>query len=243
MKKLGKITLLLNVALLLTVAAQAQNWGGWNGIEGKGPKVTKTLDLDNFTGFEMAVSGNVYIRQGSTQSVKIEAQQNIIDNLVTDVSDKNWKIKFDQNVRNYEGIKIWITIPTLTKAYVSGSGDIIGETKFTGLGNLMTGISGSGDIKLDVEAKDIEGKISGSGGVKLNGSANALNISISGSGDFFADGLKTQTSTIKVSGSGNCTVDASDALTVHVSGSGDVKYKGRPKVSAKVSGSGDVESM
>lgn len=243
MKNGRKISLLILVAsFAIATAAQAQNWGGW-GIKGEGAKVKKTLDLDNFTGFEMAISGNIYIKQGNTQSVTIEAQQNIIDNIVTTVSDKNWKIKFDQNVRNHDGIKIWITIPTLTKAYVSGSGDIVGETKFTGLGNLTTGISGSGNVRLEVEAKDIDGKISGSGNVKLSGSANALNIGISGSGDFYADALKTQNGTIKVSGSGNCTVDASESLNVQVSGSGDVKYKGRPKVSAKVSGSGDVEGM
>lgn len=237
-----KIFVFLAASISFLAFTSAQDWG-WNGIKGEGAKVTKTLDVASFDGFTMAVSGNVYLKQGSKQSVTIEAQQNIIDNIVTEVADKQWKIKFDKNVRQHDGIKIYITIPTLTKAYVSGSGDIIGETKFTGLDNLTTGISGSGDIRLDVEAKDIDGKISGSGNVKLTGSANALSISISGSGDFYADGLKTQNGTITISGSGDCTVDAADALTVRVSGSGDVKYKGRPRLSAKVSGSGDVDPM
>lgn len=242
MQNLRKIFVLLAATFSFLVFATAQDWG-WNGIKGEGPKVTKTLDVASFDGFTMAISGTVYVKQGSKQSVTIEAQQNIIDNIVTDVTDKQWKIKFEKNVRNYDGLKIYITIPTLTKAYVSGSGDIIGESKFTGLNNLITGISGSGNIRLDIEAKDVEGKISGSGSVKLTGSANTLNIGISGSGDFIADGLKSQNGIIKISGSGDCTVDASEALSVQVSGSGDVKYKGRPKVSAKVSGSGDVDPM
>ncbi len=243
MQNWRKIFVLLAASVSFLALATAQNWGSWNGIKGEGPKVTKTLDVDAFDGFTMAISGNVYLKQGSKQSVTIEAQQNIIDNIVKEVSDKQWKIKFDKNVRNHDGVKIYITIPTLTKAYVSGSGDIIGETKFTGLGNLVTGISGSGDIRLEVQAKDIDGKISGSGSVKLSGSANALNIGISGSGDFYADGLKAQSGIIKISGSGDCTVDAADELSVQVSGSGDVKYKGRPRLSAKVSGSGDVDPM
>lgn len=242
MQNRRKIFVFLAASISFLAFASAQDWG-WNGIKGEGPKVTKTLDLASFDGFTMAISGNVYLKQGSKQSVTIEAQQNIIDNIVKEVSDKQWKIKFDKNVRNHDGVKIYITIPTLTKAYVSGSGDIIGETKFTGLGNLVTGISGSGDIRLEIEAKDIDGKISGSGSVKLSGTANALNIGISGSGDFYADGLKAQNGIIKISGSGDCTVDASDELSVQVSGSGDVKYKGRPRLSAKVSGSGDVDPM
>jgi hypothetical protein len=243
MQSTRKIFVLLLASLLFSNLATAQNWNGWNGIKGEGAKVKKTLELADFSGFTMAISGNVYLKQGSKQSVIVEAQQNIIDNILTQVTDKEWKIKFDKNVRNHDGIKVFITLPTLTKAYVSGSGDIIGETKFTGLGNLMTGISGSGNINLAVEAKDIEGKISGSGSVKLTGSANGLTIGISGSGDFIADGLKSQSGTISISGSGDCTVDAQDALTVKVSGSGDVKYKGRPRLSAKVSGSGEVDPM
>lgn len=242
MKNWRKIFVLTLAFAAAMTTITAQDWG-WNGIKGEGPKVTKTLNLDNFDGFTMAISGNVYIKQGSKQSVTVEAQQNIIDNIVTEVSDKQWKIKFDKNVRHHDGIKIYITLPTLTKAYVSGSGDIIGETKFTGLNNLTTGVSGSGDIKLEVEAKDIDGKISGSGNVRLSGSANSINIGISGSGDFYADNLTVENGTVKISGSGDATVNASESLMVQVSGSGDVKYKGRPRLSAKVSGSGDVDPM
>ncbi len=220
----------------------AQNWGG-NGIIGTGPKVKKTLTIDAFNGFTLGIGGNVYLTQGNTQSVTVEAQQNIIDNILTTVSDNHWNIRFDKNVRNYEGIKIWITVPILTKAYVSGSGNIIGETKFTKLNDLVVGVSGSGNIKLELEAQDIDGKISGSGDVKLGGVAKSLNISISGSGDFISDALRVQSATIHISGSGDATVHAEDSLEVRVSGSGDVRYRGRPKVVAKVSGSGDVKSM
>ncbi len=242
MKNGRKIFVLALAFAAFAITATAQNWG-WNGIKGEGPKVTKTLEVSSFDGFTMAISGNVYLKQGSKQSVTIEAQQNIIDNIVTDVSEKHWKIKFQENVRDHDGIKIYITIPTLTKAYVSGSGDIISETKFTGLNNLVTGISGSGNVRLDVEAQSIDGKISGSGNVRLAGSAKSITIGISGSGDFYADGLRSENGTIKISGSGDATVDASEALSVQVSGSGDVKYKGRPRLSAKVSGSGDVDPM
>ncbi len=242
MKKLNFASVwTLFLAVAFTTTLSAQDWG-W-GIKGEGPKVKKALNVSSFDGFTLAIGGNVYLTQGNTPSVTIEAQQNIIDNIVTDVADKHWKIRFDKNVRNHDGVKIWITIPTLDKAYISGSGDIIGETKFIGLNNLVTGISGSGDIKLEIEAKAVDGKISGSGNVKLGGSANAISIGISGSGDFYADALAVQEATVSISGSGNAMVNASESLQVKVSGSGDVKYKGRPKVNAKVSGSGDVESM
>ncbi len=240
-----KNSIVLALTMCLTfynLALNAQNWS-WNGIKGEGPKVTKTLEVADFKGFTVSIGADVYLKQGSKQSVTIEAQQNIIDNIVTNVENQEWKIKFDKPVRNHEGIKIHITIPTLNKAYVSGSGDIKGETKFSGLEGLVVGISGSGDISMEVEAKAIESKISGSGSIRLSGSADSNNINISGSGDILADNLNTKKCTVRVSGSGDCKVSADETLDVQVSGSGDVFYKGSPKVKAKVSGSGNVESM
>ena len=144
----------------------AQNW--WkDGIKGEGPTVSKTFDLKSFEAFNLQISGNVYIKQGSKQSVKIEGQQNIIDNIKQVVEDKYWKIGFDKPVRKHDPIKVYITVPHLTKAYVSGSGDILGQGKFTNLDDLILGISGSGNIEFDATAKDLEVKISGSGDIDL----------------------------------------------------------------------------
>ena len=51
------------------------------GISGEGEVVTRTLDIDEFTGFTNAIAADVYVSQGDIQEVKIEAQENIIDNL------------------------------------------------------------------------------------------------------------------------------------------------------------------
>lgn len=230
------------ITLLFTGGLQAQNW---KTITGSGSVVKKDFNLAAFDGFTLGISAKVYLRQGNTQSVSIEAQQNIMDLLLTEVNDKHWKIRFESgvNVRKYQPIRIYITIPTLTKAHITGSGDVIGEGTFTNLSNLSINITGSGDLKLAVEAQDIEGKITGSGNVKLDGSANALTISITGSGDFLAAGLSVKNSTVRISGSGDCTTNVSDTIDIQVSGSGNVRYKGQPKVNAKVSGSGSVRAI
>lgn len=239
MKNVKTISVLLSLSFLFCTAAISQNW--WkSGIRGEGANVSHTLDVKNFDGIGLYFSGTVYLKQGSTYSVKVEGQQNIIDNIETEVEGDYWKIKFDRPVRKHEGVKIWITMPTLTKAHISGSGNLIGESSFTGLEEVSVGISGSGDIDLELEAKAIESKISGSGNIELGGSSGSFSIKISGSGDVKAYDLNTGSCNVRISGSGDCQVDVSEQLEVSISGSGDVYYKGRPKVKAKVSGSGDV---
>jgi hypothetical protein len=221
---------------------QAQKW--WNsGIDGKGPVVEKTLQLDDFSGIRLSISADVYLTQGNTQSVRISAQQNIIDLIETQVEDNIWKIKTEENIDDHAPIKIYITVPRMTYVKLSCSGDIYTENTFTGNDLVEVGISGSGDLRFKTTARSIEATISGSGDIELDGSTENLNISISGSGDVDAKELMSSNCEVKISGSGGAKVHATQNLNVRVSGSGDVYYKGSPNVQSRISGSGDLQSM
>ena len=99
----------------------------------------------------------------------------------------------------------------------------------------------TGDIKLNVAAKDINCSIGGSGEIHLEGSGDGLAISIGGSGDIEAYDLSVRKCEISSAGSGDINVNVSEKLDVSMVGSGDVSYKGDPKISKSIVGSGDVE--
>ncbi len=213
-------------------------------ISGEGGIVKQEIDVDGFTGVALAFAGDVYITQGASYKVVVEAQQNIIDNLKREVRNGVWYVKHDKNVKNSKGVKVYITMPTLDYASVSGSGNLVSESRFTGLSNLKATVSGSGNLKLDVDAADIGGGISGSGKIALKGTASSLDMNISGSGDIHAEDMKVEKCDIRISGSGNALVWATGELDASISGSGDIRYKGdAAKVRARVSGSGDVREM
>ncbi|HFA50013.1 MAG TPA: DUF2807 domain-containing protein [Bacteroidetes bacterium] len=225
---------------LFSCTGESQNWFS-SGVKGEGPKVTRTLDLSSFDALSLGIDAELYLSQG-IQSVKIEGQQNILDLINTDVKDNKWKIRFSENVRNYEKIKIWVSIPHLTKAGVSGSGDIVGQTPFKNLDDLKLAVSGSGDIELDADSRSLEGAVSGSGRIHVDGNTGDCEFRISGSGDIDAYGLVSENCKVKISGSGDASVNVNNSLEVGIAGSGDVYYKGRPKVRSKISGSGDVQA-
>lgn len=204
--------------------------------------VTKTIDLSSFDALGLSINGDVYLSQGSTQSVKIEAQKNILDNIVTEVKSNYWKIKFDKDVKNHDGVKIWITIPHLTKAAVSGSGNIEGRTVFNNLDDLKLAISGSGDIELESNSRSLSAAVSGSGDYELSGKTGDAEFRIAGSGDIEAGDLVTENCSVKISGSGDASVHVNGNLNVGIAGSGDVLYRGSPNVKSKISGSGDVQA-
>ena len=241
MKTIHFFALLLSANLFLACTVDGQNWNG-SGIKGEGPLVTETLDLSSFDAFGLSISADVYLTQGP-QSVKIEAQRNILNNIKREVDSKYWKIKFDKNVRKHEPIKIWISIPDLRKIAVSGSGDVIGKSKFSNVGDLKLAVSGSGNITLDANSSSLSAAISGSGDMDLAGSTGECDLAISGSGDIEAHGLRSSDCSVRIAGSGDASVNVSGELDVKIAGSGDVNYKGNPRVRSKISGSGDVNSM
>ncbi len=234
-----KITMTILIALPLMLGSCVKNM--LPGITGHGDVVTEYVSIEEFTGFANAISANVYISQGDEQEVRIEAQQNIIDNIDLDyVVSGFWTIKYHRWVRNAKPVRIYITIPTLDEAVISGSGEVMGETFFEDLDHLKLRISGSGNMALDCDSNEIDLTISGSGDFDVAGSTKRLDAKISGSGSIRAFDLETVEADMRISGSGGARLNVSDYLNATISGSGNIVYRGNPELDVHVTGSGDV---
>lgn len=211
------------------------------GIKGEGPVTSKNLELEGFTKISLGTPGKVFLSQGEAYSFRVEAQQNIIDNLETKVNGEELKIGFAKSVRSYESLKFYITMPTLKEINLAGSGDVSGETLFSGLDNVEANIAGSGNVRLSLEARAVGISIAGSGDMELDGTAESVEVNIMGSGSVRAESLSTPTADISIAGSGDCTIDATEKLDVSIAGSGDVYYPGSPEISKSIAGSGSVK--
>ncbi len=205
--------------------------------------------ITGFHAVDVGGSFDVYITQGSSESVKVEAPDEIIDHIITEVDNGVLKIynKNDRNFHwgdlfgNHKKIVVYVAAKDLNAIAVSGSGDVFFKEGIR-TNSLRLRVSGSGDMYGRVEVKNLESGISGSGDVKLVGRAESSAVNVSGSGDFEARGLVTVNTLVHVSGSGDASVNASGSISASVSGSGDVRYTGGAKsVSSSKSGSGDVQ--
>lgn len=240
------LTKILLIALLLTgsVYVYADTFkpavADFNKIEDR--------HITGFHAVDVGGSFDVYITQGSSESVKVEAPEEIIDHIISEVDNGVLKIynKNDRNFHwgdlfgNHKKIVVYVAAKDLNAIAVSGSGDVYFKEGIR-TNSLRLKVSGSGDMYGRVEVKTLESGISGSGDVKLVGRAESSAVSVSGSGDFEARGLVTVNTLVHVSGSGDASINASNSVSASVSGSGDVRYTGGAhNVSASKSGSGDV---
>ncbi|MEM8524707.1 MAG: head GIN domain-containing protein [Bacteroidota bacterium] len=237
----NQLNTLILLLLMSSVTIACAQWDGTS-ERASGPVTKKQLDLDGFSGIGLTLSADVHIRQGNRQEVEIEARESVIENITTNVRNDFWKIGFERNMRNYDKITIWITVPELDRLSVSGSGDIKGKGKFEDLEELDLVISGSGNINLEFEAEKTSCTLTGSGDMTVVGTTKTQKISVTGSGDVSSFDLDTRDCVVRITGSGDCEVSASDNLEVYLTGSGDVDYKGDPNVRSRILGSGDIRN-
>ncbi len=209
---------------------------------------TEDRHLTGFSAVSVAGSFDVYITQGSSESVKVDAPADIIGRIVTEVEGGTLKIytKREENGNwswHDKKVVIYVAIKDVNAISLSGSGDVFFKDGVKAT-TLKLKLTGSGDISGRLSVKNLDSSIAGSGDITITGSADNSSVSVVGSGDFTANNLVTGTTTVRVAGSGDARVNASEKIDASVIGSGDVHYTGSPKsINTSKAGSGSVSRM
>jgi hypothetical protein len=213
-------------------------------IRGNGNVKTEARSPGNFKSVASHGSFDVFVSSGD-QAVKIEAEENLLPYIETYVEGYTLHVetKEDYWLSPSRKVKIFVSSPNYESIRSHGSGDIIGESKITNSSKLELGLNGSGNIKMDITAPEINTETNGSGDIFLRGETKSFGGEIRGSGNIKALDLRSGEATIKIYGSGNADLAVDGKLDVRVAGSGDVHYKGNAQVSSSIAGSGSVKKV
>jgi hypothetical protein len=215
-------------------------------INGKGDIVTEIRGFTGFTAIQISLEADLHFTPDTIYSVKISAQQNILDIIETTMEGGTliFKVKEHYVIGRHDPITIYITAPNVNLLDISGSGNIYQSGTWNG-DNLRTNISGSGSIVLDLlETPELSVSISGSGSsVGLGGAASKETLNISGSGNIDLVEVAADTVYAAISGSGDIKVSVGKYLEATISGSGNVLYQGNPVIVTHITGSGTVRPL
>jgi hypothetical protein len=226
--------------------------------------------VSSFTKLSFRTAGKLYLKQGNTNSVELEGDPEVLAKIETEVegdklsigpkSENGW---FNWNWRDWndsEKIVAYVTMKDIEGVYVSGSGDLIAETKLTG-NDMELKVSGSGNLTAEIDAEDVDANVSGSGDLTLSGKMRSLDSGISGSGKIMFNGSVVDFVDASISGSGRfeatgtareikSTISGSgrvnavdlvvDRCNVRISGSGSVQVNVKTSIDASISGSGSL---
>jgi hypothetical protein len=166
-------------------------------------RITKT-----FSKIKLTTSVDIKIVIGAATSVMVTTDNNIQPIIETTVNDDTLCIAARRPYKSKVGVKVCITIPTLTEVFNnSESGNVC-----------VAGLNAHGFLMC----------CGGSGVTTLKGRADALHIITGGSGLVRAEALTAGNANVLLAGSGNVRICATNVLEVCVCGSGEVQYVGHP---------------
>ena len=138
--------------------------GGNISVKGSGNVISEDRDISGFSKIYISGSGNLFIEQGSEESMTIEAEDNIIPLIITEVSGDTLTIRLKKgtNLSITKEINYYLSLKDLSAVSKSGSANISCPGLDTD--SLTVKNSGSGDFEITgLAAKSL--KISSSGSV------------------------------------------------------------------------------
>ncbi len=177
--------------------------------------------MEGFDHISVAGGGRVVVEVTGTESLVVEADDNLLEVLTVEVVDGDLRL----------GVAPYINIePTQPVVYRISAARLDGVA-----------VSGSASVEAAVIDTDrFDASIAGSGEIVPSGTVDDLDVTIGGSGRFEGANLLAQRGTVSVAGSGQALVNVTDDLHASVSGSGHIGYRGDPSVSSSLSGSGSI---
>jgi hypothetical protein len=211
-------------------------------VTGSDVRRVPTDNGDPFTRINLEGSVDVVLTEGP-YSIVVEGDDNLLRLVTTTISGGTLVVDNTECFASEKSLVVRVSLPKLEGVSVEGSSDL-GATSGFSSDLLSISSSGSGDIDLQVESKELHTTSTGSGDITLGGHAASHTVVMSGSGDLDAYDLQTERPDYRSSGSGDGTISVSQSLTVTLSGSGDLGYHGNPgEYLASVTGSGEVSRI
>jgi hypothetical protein len=214
-------------ALMVSVAGFSQDKP--KTLEGNGKLVTRDIPVKSFT--ELKASGiyELKLSQGSTESVKIEADENLQEFFeVKNEGSKlviNTKKMENRNLKIKTKLRVYVTFKTLKDLDLTTIGNVTSDNQLT-FTDVNIANKSVGNVDLKLTANKITFENSSVGNVTLSGKADDAVFKNSGVGSMKAGDFLVQTMNIENTGVGNAEVNAEKQLKVQDSFLGKVKNKG-----------------
>lgn len=193
---------------------------GFRGVKGSGNVITEQRDVSGFNGIDVGGVYQVEIVAQSDYSVTVEADDNIVPLIRTEVDGGVLRIQSDRRISPKSTIKIRISAPNIDDLDVSGAASVtVSELK-----NEELTVHSSGASKVTVKGETLKLSIDVSGATKIN-----------------AEELKAQSATVDASGASSVAVNVTETLNADASGASRITYAGTPtSVQKKTGGAGSV---
>lgn len=211
-------------------------------VRGSGEVVTQERLLVGVERVNLSTIGDLTVVLGDEEKLVIEAEENLIEYLVSDVRSGTLHISQQEGIeiRPTQPVRYTLTVPTLDGLSVNSLGNI--QAPVLKSEDFEIQINSTGNIRLaGLSTERLEVTISSSGDVQIEGGeVQDSFIRISSLGNYLARDLASQTAEVRINSSGDATLRVAQSLKANLTSSGNLYYYGNPTLDVKTSSSGRV---
>ena len=219
---------------LSTMAQKNDKYDDKDRIEGSGNVITKDINVKPFD--ELNASGvfNLQLSQGDKESLKIEADDNLMDLFIVENEGSTLKIsmKKNSNFNSKKQLKVYVTFKTLKSMNLGMVGGTSSDEKLK-FADLKLKNQSVGSVSLNMTLQTLNMENQSVGSVKLEGSAENAIVKNSSVGSINAGNFVVQKMEIDNTGVGSATVNAEKELKYSDSFLGKVSNRGNAIVKKK----------
>ena len=205
---------------------------------------TEIRKVKEFSAVKVSTGIDLYLTMGETEAVKVIADNEIIDEIITEVKDGTLRIYMKKNNwfgwRVSKSRKVYVTVKELNSIDASSGSDVKSENTLKGESLEVEASSGS-NVELDVFYKNLFVDTSSGSDARLSGRVKTLEAEASSGSDIKAQDLESKICKIKVSSGSDASVTVTDELYAKASSGADIRYYGNPSIKdTDESSGGDV---
>ena len=234
MKKIALFSLIILVGGCREIAGER--------VKGSGHVITENRSTSDFSNIDVSGDIDVYIKQDSTSSVKVEADDNILQYIEVHTDGSTLEIHTEDNIRLKPShkIKVYVSNSEYKDLQVGGASSIRSENEITSTDALNVDIGGASEGILEVNAPKVSVNVSGASKANIKGKTKDFEGGASGASEIRGFDLLTENADVDASGASNIEVYASVKIAGQASGASSVNYKGNAQASVEKSGASSV---
>lgn len=217
----------------------------------------ESRNVGQFSGIDVSAGVKVVFTQENSTSVKVFADADKLQNVITKVENGILKISIDnkgtKNLR-FKNLSVNVSSPKMDRIKTSsgsnfttvneirgkemtvdassGSG-IVAKFQISGISNIEA--SSGSNVKASISSDKVLVKSSSGSSIKLEGNTEYVSIDASSGASCKADQLTANIGVVESTSGSSVSVSAKNQLTVKASSAGSVKYRGNPKIEANIS--------
>ncbi len=206
--------------------------------------VEEERTVEAFTGIKSCCGIDVYIAEGNSSTIRVEADDAIIDNIVTEVTDSVLNISYrnDTNEKFSWGMKkmsVYVTAQDLTLIDASSASDVRSEGELNAK-DIEINANSAADIFLELEAENVTCRANSGSDITLIGTASSANISAASGANIRMKEMIVNKAVVDASSGSDVDIWVKEEIEANASSGSDINYYGNPP-HAKVSPSSGAD--